>query len=563
MPDTLKKLYKILPPGMRLAALWLVLFMILTALLEMATLLLLMPVVSAFADPGLLETSRALNMLYRFSHVETPQDFILFCAVLLIFFYIFRSAASMVLVHCQSSFSMKFSNMAAQRLFERYISAPYSEYSKLSATELAVRIDRVYEFNRTLTMPLLFVCTELSVFCAVVLLIFIAAPEIALLSSAGGIFALLVFYLPLRRKMEKHGKKEHLASVTLLSTLTQTFGSLDLIRLTGTRQHFEKEFSAIQHERTLTQKKSSDLGQVPRYAMETFGVCLAMGIMIFFAVTDRSLTSAAMSATLFIAAMFRLMPCISRLQYNLLYLKSGTYLFRQVYDDLESFPVENLPEETAVITLKHELRMENVNFAYTPDTPVLQNVSFSIPHLSSLALTGRTGCGKTTIINLLAGLLTPDSGRITADGTDISKNLKAWRRKIGWVPQQIFLLSGSIRENVAFGVDQELIDDKRVRECLQMAQALDFADALPHGIYTETGDSGARLSGGQRQRIAIARALYHKPELLILDEATSALDSDTEKAFLEALETLRGKITIVMIAHRESSIKACDKAVAL
>ena len=219
------------------------------------------------------------------------------------------------------------------------------------------------------------------------------------------------------------------------------------------------------------------------------------------------------------------------------------------------------PEKTAgelPIEFKNELTVENLSFSYVPGTPVIKDFSLVIPRLASVAFTGMTGSGKSTLIDLIIGLLPPDSGCVRVDGRDIAENLASWREKIGYVPQSIFLLNSSIRKNVAFGVSDEEIDDKRVWECLKMAQLEDFVNTLPQKLDAFVGDNGIQLSGGQRQRIGIARALYRDPEVLILDEATSALDNETEQAFIDALKILHGKITILMIAHRLTTVAHCD-----
>ena len=207
------------------------------------------------------------------------------------------------------------------------------------------------------------------------------------------------------------------------------------------------------------------------------------------------------------------------------------------------------------------MTVQDLAFSYEYGTPVFKDLSLRIAYRECVALTGKTGCGKTTLVHLIAGLLKPDSGTILADGENIAGHLIAWQSKIGYVPQKIYLQDTTIRENVAFGIAPEKIDDDRVKYCLHTAQLSDFVQSLPEGILTKTGQAGNRLSGGQRQRIAIARALYRDPELLILDEATSALDSETEKAFIDALTSLRGKITMIVIAHRQSSIDCCDREI--
>ena len=216
------------------------------------------------------------------------------------------------------------------------------------------------------------------------------------------------------------------------------------------------------------------------------------------------------------------------------------------------------------LSFDNKICFDSIKFGYSEESPIIFDAfSLEIPRNSSVAFVGPTGCGKTTLIDLLLELLKPLSGAISVDGVNIEENLPAWQKRIEYVPQFIFLLDDTIKANVAFGVSSDKIDDNRVRECLQIAQILDFVENLPKGIDNLIGENRIRLSGGQRQRIGIARALYHRPEILVLDEATSALDNDTEKAFVDALGSLHGKLTIIIVAHRLTTVQNCDRIVKL
>ena len=257
------------------------------------------------------------------------------------------------------------------------------------------------------------------------------------------------------------------------------------------------------------------------------------------------------------------MPGVSRIQYNMLHVRTYKHLFDVLSKDLTDFPQEKAaPENGTDLTFRKELKLEDISFRYSPETPViLDKFSLTLGRQEAVALVGTTGAGKSTLAHIAAGFLTPDAGKVTVDGIDIQENLPAWQKQIGCVPQNIYLLNGSVAENVAFGVEPEAIDPEKVKACLETAQLLDFALALPEGLNSVIGESGAKLSGGQRQRLAIARALYRDPALLILDEATSALDSETENAFIDALRNLHGKTAILMIAHRQESLRYCDRIV--
>ena len=565
MTGLIRKLFSFLPPRLKWAGAGIAVFMVVSALLELAGLALLMPAVSVFADPSLLEKNRLLARLYAFSPAETANGFVLFCAAATAAFYLVKNLLGIVMVRCQSRFSMSVSNLTAERLFRRYISAPYREYAELSSAELTARLSRVHDFTRELILPMLYAASEICVFAVIAAAAAAVDWKIASFAAGAAGLALFFFYLPLKRKMENCGEIDQKAAAQIFSLLAQVFGSIELIRTTRTEGAFAGRFDAVQKKRALVQKQSSDIGQTPRFAMEFFGVLLAMGVLAMLVVSGRPPAEIAATGAFFAAALIRLMPGVSRIHYNLLHVRYGKYLFEEICRDIVSFPAEDLPETGAPeLTFRRELSFENLHFSYGKGREdILRGFSLTLKRSEAVLITGPTGCGKSTLIRIAAGLLLPDSGTVRADGRGIRENLRSWRSKIGFVPQDIFLLNAAIRENVAFGVPPEQIDDRKVEECLAAAQILDFVRSLPEGLSARTGEGGAKLSGGQRQRIAIARALYRDPELLILDEATSALDEETESALVDALGALRGRTAILMIAHHFRGDGHFDRVISL
>ncbi len=561
----LNKIRMILSPGQKCAAAGLLVFMAVIAVMELAGLAMLMPVVSAFADPATLDSDSLTGRLYRLSGAEHADSFILLCIGAVVVFFLLKNAAGYLLVHCQSSFSLRLTNDLVQRLYRNYLGMTYPDFRQTDPALMIRRIDSVHEFIRTLMLPLLFTGTELCVFFVIALAGVIAEPLLALITLAAALLAFLLFYLPVKQKLVRIGAQNQQAAENLAVLLRQTFSAWEMIRLTRTQDHFFGRFDQEQMRRGRTQKQTSVAGQMPRFAMETFGVILAMCIMAAIILTGRSFAGTAAPAAFFIAALIRLMPGVSRIQYNLLQIRSTTALFDRICEDL-ALPQDQTAAcaapDAPALPFQNRLTMDHVTFTYPgAESPVLRDFSLELGRRESLALTGSTGSGKTTVLHLLTGFLQPDQGQILADGADIALNPQDWRNRIGYVPQEVHLIQGTIRENVAFGIAPDEISDSRVAECLELAQLTGFIQSLPEGIRTEIGVDGARLSGGQKQRIAIARALYRNPDLLILDEATSALDSDTEQAFTDALKGLHGKTAILMVAHRESSIRHCDRVI--
>jgi ABC-type multidrug transport system fused ATPase/permease subunit len=302
---------------------------------------------------------------------------------------------------------------------------------------------------------------------------------------------------------------------------------------------------------------------IPKYIVEAVcmtGLLLAIIFKLLWGTAD--MVYFVPQLTVFAVAAFRLMPSVGRINGYVSQMISSLPSVNLVYHDLEEVD-DYQKKQTEVIQkdwkFRNQIAIENVTFHYSgTERRVIDHVSFTIPRGKMIAFIGTSGAGKTTMVDLILGLLSPDSGKICADGMDVHRNPQTWHRELGYIPQSIYLADESIRENIAFGVDTDKIDDEAVNRAIHQAQLDEYISSLPDGVNTMVGDRGVRISGGQRQRIGIARALYHNPEILVLDEATSALDSETESAVMEAINSLQGVKTLIVIAHRLTTIQNAD-----
>ena len=560
----LREIRQVLPPVYRYAAAGLAVLMVVSALLELAALALVMPVASAVAAPDLLETNRWLHAFYEFAAPGSREAFILESVALLTLFFIFKNVFAFVQTKCQNRFSRDLSVHLAGRLYRTYMRADYSFHLEHGASELIARIMQMREVAEVLLMPSLLALSEAIVFLSILTVIFVLVPKIALISFLICGTVVLVFHKLFKRILDAASRKLFEANGESTRTMNQSFAAIREVKLTGTGDYFGRRLERAQFNVVNVVKVRHDLGQIPRFSLEVFVVALAGGTIAVLTWMGMPSSRIVLYAAFFLAAMFRLIPSVSRMQYNLILVRGMLYVFERLVDDLDSIPAEKvLPAPDAPeLRFERELTVEHVTFRYGPDRPaVFEDFSMTVKRLECVAVVGHTGGGKTTLIDLVAGFLAPESGRITVDGADIRSNLRSWRSRIGYVPQTVCLFDDTIRANVAFGVDPDRIDDARVMNALKLAQIADFVESLPDKLDTRLGEFGARISGGQKQRIAIARALYLEPELLILDEATSALDDDTEAAFIDALDSLKGKLTILMVAHRAASIRHCDRQI--
>jgi ABC-type multidrug transport system fused ATPase/permease subunit len=294
--------------------------------------------------------------------------------------------------------------------------------------------------------------------------------------------------------------------------------------------------------------------------LELLSVAGLAALVLFMLALGRTSESLLPLLALFAGGAFRLMPAISRISFAFQSLRMGRSIVGVLQEDiLCATSIEQTVENSKPVRFEQAIRFEDVTYSY-PNTErtVVDGVSFEIKKGSEVGIIGTTGAGKSTIVDILLGLLKPTRGKVTVDGVDISTNIRSWQDLVGYVPQTIFLIDSSIRANIAFGIDEQDIDDDRVLRALHLAQLREFVDELPLGMNELVGERGVRLSGGQRQRIGIARALYHDPSVLVLDEATSALDTATESEVMDAVNALHGAKTLVIIAHRLSTVEQCD-----
>ena len=410
-------------------------------------------------------------------------------------------------------------------------------------------------------LPVLLLASDFLVVLALLAALMFFMPWILTGAVAALLFFSLIFYYPFRKYNENLGRVFTQSDDEVSRIKLAAFAGIKTVKTTNSESFFERNFREQITAYSQVQARFYWLGQLPRLWLELLAVLLAMGIFGAMSVSGMAAGSIVLNFALLVAAMGRMLPALSRMHYNLNRLRQVNELFASLFEDLQNIEPEcerPLAGDVEKLHLHQVLEITDMSFSYPDGRKVFEHFSCSFPAASSVALTGPTGGGKTTLADLITGLLKPNEGKITFDGQDIQSNLRGARSVIGYVPQQVFLFAGTIRENVAFGLDSSQIDEEKLQRVLRLAHLTDWVDTLPDKSYTVVEENGINLSGGQRQRLGIARALYREPELLILDEATSALDEASENAVVEALETLHGQMTMLVIAHRLSTIEHCD-----
>jgi len=371
-----------------------------------------------------------------------------------------------------------------------------------------------------------------------------------------------------RRVFTRWGAQQQELKKTILQNLHQSLGGLKEVKVLGREHFFYHIFARRQGTLIRVHSRYATVTMVPRLLIETVFVCGMLLVIVLVTREGRDALDLVSLLGLYAYAGFRIIPSAYRIMLGVSTIRHGTAAVNHVYNDFMAFepdlPVAGGAANGEDLSFTDRLVLDEVSYAYdVADAPVLQEVSLTIRRGESIGIVGPTGVGKSTLIDLVLGLLPPSSGHILVDGKDVFSAVQSWRRKIGYVPQSIFLTDDTLRRNIAFGLEDTEIDAQKLQAAVRMAQLEKFVATLPRGLETVVGERGVRLSGGQRQRVGIARALYHEPEILVFDEATSALDNQTERAVIGAIEALRGEKTLLIVAHRLSTVRGCDRLVFL
>ena len=394
----------------------------------------------------------------------------------------------------------------------------------------------------------------------IIILLIIVNPKLALIIGLllGGAYGLIFYFI--KNFLIKIGKARLKNNESRFTVLSEVFGAAKEVKLGGLEETYIKRFSGYAHNTARYHSLSQVLGELPRYLLEAvaFGGIL---LMILLLLQTGSFNNVLPIISLYVFAGYRLMPALQNIYSSFTKITFVGPSLNKLYDDIKGFKTFNKNKDQDILILEKKITLKNICYDYPNSSrTALRDININIPAKHTIGLIGSTGSGKTTTVDIILGLLEAQKGNLEIDGKTITKNnCRAWQRSLGYVPQHIYLADDTIEANIAFGSTPEEIDQEAVEKSAKIANLYEFVvNELPEKFQTKVGERGIRLSGGQRQRIGIARALYHKPQVLILDEATSALDNETEKAVMDAVNNLSKDITIILIAHRLNTVKNCD-----
>lgn len=552
--------------------LWLVVStIVIGSVLEAAAIGLTVPFISMVTDPGRLAASAGPWLPSAW--LTDPNRLAVRGAAALLVFYVVKNIFMTVTTFVQFRFVYGGQTSLSQRLFTAYLRAPWLFHVNHNSGDLLrnVNVEVPLVYNGVL-LPLLTVATEGLVSVALLAVLVLVDPWASLIGlvTLGG--ASWLFYLFVRKRTDALGVTQQQTRGAMIRAVNEGLGAIKDTRVLGREHYFARAYARHSNDFAAANSFLATVTQLPRFFLETVAIGGVMLVLMAMSWQGRPSSDAVSLLALSALSAFRLMPAMNRVVAslaNIRYHRSALDVvakgLHELDDTVRRDEAAAFDAASAVVTtipFSDRIELRHVQFTYQgADRAALADVALTIHKGSAVGIKGPSGAGKTTLVDVIVGLLAPTAGQLTVDGRPVvtAEDFRAWRRHLGYIPQQVALLDDSLRRNIAFGVDDAEIDDDRVWRALRSAQLEPLVRGLKDGLNTSVGERGVRFSGGERQRLGIARALYHDPDVLVLDEITSALDVDTEREVMRTIKDLRGEKTLILITHRLSTLEQCDE----
>jgi len=568
MLKQLKDLYWLLTKKQRRKLIRLQILVVLMSFAEIAGVVAIGPFMALVGDMDQLKEGGFMAKIFEASTISDPRNFLLWLGVGVLLVLAASALISMFTIWRLSMYGARVGAELSARLFNHYMHQEWLFHASGSSSQLTNQIAQ--ECQRVTTAiinPLMQMNAKLAMAFLMALAVFLYNPKVALVGLGTFGVAYFLLYKIVRRRLVKNGAMVTQSQRIRFKLMGEGFGGIKDALLLGRQEIFTRRFAEASADFARAQGTTQAMSQVPRYAMElvAFGSVISL-IIYLLAAHQGNLGAILPILSVYALAGFKMLPALQQVYTSISQIRGNMAAFDSVRNDLHASSVEFHSKTPTCQSMAerwkpyHSIALNDVEFTY-PDNkePTLKDVTLEIPVNKIVGLVGASGSGKSTVIDLLLGLIEPQKGSLNIDGeVCVSERRRAWQNSLGFVAQSIFLADSSIRENIAFGLPPEAINEERVRHAAKMAHLEDFISNLPDGMNTRVGERGVQLSGGQRQRIGIARALYHDADVLVLDEATSALDGITEKLIMDAIHDFSGRKTIIMIAHRLATVKKCD-----
>jgi len=540
--------------------------MVLTGMLEVCGIGFILPLISILSVENIKDAHPFIIHCHALLGYPEKTDFIITSFALVILLFLIKNSLLIFFFWCQTKFVVGVNRRISQYLYEGYLSQSFSFHLNKNSSELIRNTNNeVSQFCYNILMPLFALAAEVLVLLTIFAFLCYLEPLGTLLISGVLLSCVSCFYFALKDRLTSWGKSRQMHEGLRLLHLQQGLGAIKEVKIFGCEAFFGKAYDISNTQVAKEWTKQIFFNQVPRFGVELIAVsgliCFAI-ILVLMGYESFAIVS---TLGLFAAAAFRLIPSSNRILASVQAIRFGLPTLELIYSESKEIKMQfsnNAKRDPLIRGLESEICVKDLAFKHhEAEKRIISGLSFEIKKGESVGIVGSSGVGKSTLVDLLLGLHDPLEGKILIDGIDIATDIRGWRSQIGYVPQSVFISDSSLRENIAFGLHKDAIDDEQVWKVLSDARLDKFVRSLESGLDTIIGERGSRISGGQCQRIGIARALYRKPSILMFDEATSALDNKTEAEFMETIRAFKGEKTILIIAHRLSTIKQCENVV--
>lgn len=563
-----KKMLQLLSAKQKQALVGIMILMLVGAVVESVGVSMILPLVTSIMNESGWNMAWYSRLICGLFGIQTRETYIKVFLLLLIAVYAIKNVYLTFEFYIQYSYTARNRHRMQKQLMEIYLHKPYVFYLSSSSGEIMRIINGDTSITSTLLITLLQFYMELIVDAVLVITLFIISPMITMVLAIALLAELYLIIRVMKPRMRRIGKSVLSERALVNKWILQALNGIKSIKVSNTENFFEEKYNVHALNVVEADRRNQTFNTIPHAFIETATVAAVLGAVLILMEGGIEIVDIIPALSAFVVAAIRLLPSVNKVSNG---MNAATYNEPALDNILKNIQDENdkdvsncdnsvvSKEGKPLIQFGNNVCLKDVTFSYSESaSPVLKNANLKICRGQSVGIVGTSGAGKTTAVDIMLGLLKPQSGQVLVDGVDIEENMRSWLGCLAYIPQQIFLMDDSIKANIAFGKNKAEIDEEQVWDAIREAQLEPFVKTLPDGIETSIGEAGVRLSGGQRQRIGIARALYNNPDILFFDEATSALDGETEAAIMESINQLRGNKTLIIIAHRLTTIEKCD-----
>lgn len=558
----IKKTFKILPPEFKKKSTIFVFFLIFATILETLSIGVIFPLIELVINGNFSENIFGLGVK-NFLDIDNNQYLIKYLIILIIFIFLFKSIYLLLFNYWHLKFSQNIYKSISTELLKKYFSQSIKFHHKKNSSELLRNTYTECKNYGNLINVILKLAVELLLILFLFTLVLYIEPIKTIKLIIPLIFFVFIYYSITKKKIHDYGIVRSKTGGEQIKILNESFSGIRDIKLKSSENFFLNLYKTTSLNFIQSAYKQTWIVEAPRVIVEFIFILILLSSLLIYLNNNNDINSLIPLLSLYVITGYKVIPSIMKILNILQQIKGSKYTVDILYSEFEKkiYNEKNQNKEDLDFTFEKNINLSNISFSYAGGKTIIKDLSLIIEKNSCVGIVGKSGAGKSTMIDLITGLLEPSNGKILVDNFDIQNNLKIWQSKIGYVSQKVFLLDETIKKNIAFGVDESQINEKLIIESLKNSKIFDHVKKMKNGIDTFIGEQGIQLSGGQKQRIAIARELYRNPEILILDEATSGLDEGTENQFLDFLENLKKRLTIIIVSHRKNTLKSCDKII--